>query len=151
MTAGADVEQLIAEYGATHALEQAALLDLLHLIQHHVGYVSEAAQRQVADALNLSRADVYGFVSFYPDYRTAAQPPCVEVCNAEACQALGSAMVLDAAEQACRAAGGRVATREVFCLGNCATGPSVRVGDSVYGRVAAAAVRELVAARDPRA
>ena len=67
------------------------LVQVLHAFVQRYGFVSEQAQRQIAKELNLSRADVHGVVSYYHDFRTT--PPgkhVVKICQAEACQAMGS-------------------------------------------------------------
>jgi formate dehydrogenase subunit gamma len=46
-----------------------AALPILHALQHVFGCVPEAAVPLVAEALNLSRAEIYGTVTFYHDFR----------------------------------------------------------------------------------
>lgn len=118
------------------------LLPTLQQVQARVGFVSAAVIREVAHAFNLSRAEVYGVVTFYRDLREApVGDVVVQLCVAEACQAVGCR---DLAEHACRRLGvtlnqttadGRVRLEEAFCFGNCALGPAVRIGDTVHGRV----------------
>ena len=107
-----------------------------------MGYVDPAAIPILADELNLSRADVYGVVTFYHDFRQT--PPgrtTVRICRAEACQAVGAAELADRARNRLGVGFGETTTdgavtlEQVFCLGNCATGPSVQVDDRLYGRV----------------
>jgi formate dehydrogenase subunit gamma len=105
----------------------------------------------VAHELNLSRADVHGVLTFYSDLRTS--PPGevrVQVCRGEACQSLGGHAL---AEHAVRslgvgfgetAADGSVTLDEVFCLGNCALGPTVCVNGRLHGRVHAARLDRLI-------
>ena len=118
------------------------LLPVLQQVQRQFGYVSPAAIRFVAEAFNRSRAEVYGVVSFYHDLRE--QPVgdiVVQLCMAEACQAVGCRELARHAESSLQATlgsttpDGRVQLEAVYCLGNCALGPSVRVGDAVYGGV----------------
>ncbi len=128
------------------------LLPVLQAVQRRFGCVSPGAMRFVAEALNVSRADVYGVVSFYTDLRE--QPVgdvVVQLCMAEACQAGGCR---DLARHAAQALGigmgestpdGRVHLEAAYCFGNCALGPSVRVGDRVHGGVTAERFDELMA------
>ena len=75
---------------ADHAATEGALLPILHDVQAAFGCVDAAAETAIAQALNLSRAEVRGVVSFYHDFTAAADPrPAVELCRAEACQARG--------------------------------------------------------------
>jgi formate dehydrogenase subunit gamma len=124
------------------------LMEVLHAVQAQFGWIPEAAIGVVAEGLNLSRAEVRGVVSFYHDFRTS--PPArrvVRVCRAEACQAAGCEAVV--AEFVRRhgvtvdAPGAELAVETVYCLGNCALGPSAMVGDELIGRVDAAVLAEL--------
>lgn len=126
------------------------LLPVLQQVQARVGFVSQAAMRAVAAHLNVSRADVYGVVSFYHDLREAlVGPVVVQLCMAEACQAVGCRDLARHVESRRGAPLGGILdiTRSsthapqsfhaeaTYCLGNCALGPSVRIGDAVHGRV----------------
>ena len=101
-----------------------------------------AAEAAVAGALNLSRAEVHGVVSFYHDFTPVADPrPEVQLCRAEACQARGVEALVAAAEQA---ADGRVKIGTVYCLGLCSVGPNARVGDVLHARLDEAGLVALV-------
>jgi formate dehydrogenase subunit gamma len=127
-----------------HIGGEGPLLPILHAVQAEFGCIDEAAKRHIAEALNLSRADVHGVVSFYHDFRDAPEPrPVLKLCRAEACQARGSEPLAAHAE---RMAGGRVKVEPVYCLGLCSVGPNAMVGEDLYARLDAAAVSELVAA-----
>ena len=136
---------------AAHRRERGALLPILHGIQAEFGYVDPAAVPIVAEELNLSRADVHGVVTFYHDFRDSpAGGATVRICRAEACQSVGAdALVAHAKERLGvdlgeTSADGRVTVDQVFCLGNCALGPSVQVGQTLHGRVDSARFDALV-------
>lgn len=121
------------------------LLPLLHAVQRELGCISPGATRVIADAFNLSRAEVHGVVTFYSDFReTPVGEVVVQLCMAEACQAVGCRALAAHAEQALGASlgatttDGRIHLEATYCLGNCALGPSVRIGDVVHGHVTAA-------------
>lgn len=127
---------------AAHAGREGALLPLLHDVQAVFGCIAPAAEAAVAAALNLSRAEVHGVVSFYHDFTAQADPrPCLQLCRAEACQARGAEALVAVAEAA---AGDRVRIAAVFCLGLCSVGPAARLGDAVHARLDAAALAALV-------
>jgi len=122
--------------------EPGALLPLLHRIQDSLGYVPPDCLPLLAEALNLSRAEIHGVVSFYHHFRSA--PPgrqILQVCRAESCQAMGGRNLEAYAKQQLNveyhqtSADGEITLEPVYCLGNCACSPSVRVGDQVYGRM----------------
>jgi len=125
-----------------HAGTPGGLLPLLHDVQDALGYVPAEAVPAIADALNLSRAEVHGVLTYYPFLRTT--PPgrhTVRVCRAEACQAVGGDALMAHAEQrlGCAPHGitadGAVSLEPVFCLGLCASGPAMAVDERPHARV----------------
>jgi formate dehydrogenase subunit gamma len=141
-TAGVD-PALVATVRAAvlaHAAHRGPLLPVLHALQAELGYLPADVTTVLAAELNLSRAEVHGVISFYTDFRREpAAGPVVRICRAEACQAVGAEALYTAA----RAAGHDV--EQVFCLGNCALGPSAQVGDRLLGRVTLDRLREVSA------
>jgi formate dehydrogenase subunit gamma len=135
---------------ATEIIQQSGarpemLVQILHAFVDRFGYVSVAAMRQIAGELNISRADIMGVVSFYHDFRTEAPGKRVlKVCQAEACQAMGSrdlALLLEkkfGMRMNETSADGDMTLEAVYCLGNCACSPAVMLDNKVYGRVDAA-------------
>ena len=127
---------------AAHAGRKGALLPMLHAIQKAYGCIDATAEKAVAQALNLSRAEVHGVVSFYHDFTEAHDPrPVVELCRAEACKARGVEALVPAAEEA---AGERVNLKEVYCLGLCSMGPNARIGGNIYAGLDEAELVRLV-------
>ena len=119
-----------------------ALLPVLHAVQDRLGYVPPDAVPMIAHALHLSRAEVHGVISFYHDFRTA--PPgrhIVHLCRAEACQAMGARELERHARERLgigfgeTTADGLVTLEPVYCLGNCACAPSLRLNDEIHARV----------------
>ncbi len=91
-------QQKLAEIIAEHERREGPLLPILHDVQEEFGCVDENAEKAIAHALNLSRADVHGVVSFYHDFKPAADPrPEVQICRAEACKARGVEALMDEA------------------------------------------------------
>lgn len=128
---------------------EGATLPMLHALQDEFGYVDPQAVSLIAEALNLSRAEVHGAISFYHDFRTAPPPArIVKLCRAEACQALGCETVVDELARGHGIAvddhhGGDAVVETVYCLGNCALGPSALVDGELIGRVDAARIAGL--------
>jgi formate dehydrogenase subunit gamma len=136
---------------AAHTGQRGPLLPVLHALQTTFGYVDPRAIPLVAKVLNLSRADVYGVLTFYPDLRST--PPGilrVQVCRGEACQAVGGHALAEHATSSLgvhfgqTATDGSVTLDDVFCLGNCALGPSVTVNGHLHGRVSGSRLDALV-------
>ena len=131
------------------------LLPLLHAVQARLGFVPSDSVPTIAKALQLSRAEVHGVISFYHDFRSEpAGKHVLQICRAEACQALG-ARSLEAHAKASlgvdfggTTADGAITLEAVYCLGNCACSPSVRLDDQIHARVDAARLDELLAELD---
>ena len=118
---------------ARHANREGPLLPILHDVQAEHGFISEEAKRHIAKALNLTRADVHGVVSFYHDFKAEkADRPVLKLCRAEACKARGVEALVANAEAF---AAGRVTIETVYCLGLCSQGPNAMVGASVHARL----------------
>ena len=118
------------------------LLPLLHAIQNAFGYISVSAIADIAAGLNVSKAEVHGVVSFYHDFKTKpVGHHTVQICRAEACQSMGSRELEDHVKKALGIGYGEttpdgfISLEPVYCLGNCASSPSVRINDDVYARV----------------
>lgn len=136
------VESVVRSALAPVVHEPGPLLLALHAVQDALGCVPDDAVPVIADELNLSRADVHGVVTFYRDFRrTPGGRTEVKVCRAEACQAVGAQSLLDGVTQRLgvgvgeTTADGAVTVEEVFCLGNCALGPSALVDGRLHGRL----------------
>ena len=133
---------IVAEFKALDG----PLLPMLHAVQEAFGYVPEEVKPVLAEALNLSRAEVHGVVSFYHDFRTEKHAlPVIKLCRAEACKARGVEALVDGAEQA---AAGRATIETVYCLGLCAVGPNAMVGDQVHARLDSAKLAQLIGAAE---
>jgi formate dehydrogenase subunit gamma len=132
----------LAEIIARHAAREGPLLPILHDVQAASGHVGEDAIRAIALALNLTRAEVHGVVSFYHDFRAAPDArPVLKLCRAEACQARGvEALVADIEA----VAGDRVKVETIYCLGLCSVGPAAMSGNRVHARLTSESARALV-------
>ncbi len=144
----ARAREIIAE---TKALD-GPTLPVLHALQEAFGYIPEEAVALVAAELNLSRADVFGVMSFYHDFRREpAGRHVVKLCGAEACQSMGGAAVAFCAERKLgiklgeTTADGRVTLEPVYCLGLCSVAPSAMVDGQVVGRLDEARVETILA------
>lgn len=137
-----DEEQTVLSIVSMLKDKPGALLPILHEIQAQLGYVPEKGKAIIAQHLNLSRAEVHGVVSFYHFFRT--QPGGrhqLYVCRAEACQSRGGSKL----EQEIKDwlgldyhqtdPSGEVELQAVYCLGQCATAPSIRLDDQVFSRM----------------
>lgn len=119
-----------------------ALLPILHAVQNSLGYVPPESVPTIASALNLSRAEVHGVISFYHYFRdTPAGKHTVKICRAESCLAMGGKDLESHAKAKLgidyheTTADGKFSLEAVYCLGNCACSPAIQVGNEVYGRV----------------
>ena len=141
-----------AEIIAEHSRLEGATLVILHALQEAFGYVPESAIPMMAEALNLSRAEVHGVFTFYHDFRhKPAGKHVLKLCRAEACQAAGGDAVAARAEAKLGIAMGnttaddRVTLEPIYCLGLCATAPSAMLDGRVVGMLDEARIDALIA------
>jgi formate dehydrogenase subunit gamma len=135
-------EARILEIVARHRHRDGPLIEILHEVQADFGCIPPGAVAVLARALNLSRAEVHGVVTFYHHFRT--RPPgrrVLQICRAESCQAAGGRAI---ERHATRRLGvdfgettpdGAVTLEAVYCLGLCACSPAAMLDDEVYGRM----------------
>jgi formate dehydrogenase subunit gamma len=127
---------------ASHIRREGPLLPILHDIQAEFGFVSEDTKRRLAKALNVTRAEIQGVVSFYHDFHDEqAAHPILKLCRAEACKARGVEALVEGAEAAAK---GRVEIETIYCLGLCSVGPNAMVGTDVHARLDARKLATLI-------
>jgi formate dehydrogenase subunit gamma len=130
----------LAEIIALHQAREGPLLPILNDVQAQFGHVSEDMIRTISEALNLTRAEVHGVVSFYHDYKSKSDTrPVVKLCQAEACQARGVEGLVAAGKRQ-----SRVKVEPVYCLGLCAVGPAALVGGDVFARLDSVTFSQLL-------
>lgn len=146
--------QIIAEYKANDG----ATLPVLHALQAAFGFISDRAIEMTADALNLSRAEVYGVVTFYHDFRRApAGAHVLKLCRAEACQSRGGDALAERLQRELKigwgetTADGQVTLQPVFCLGLCACAPAAMLDGRLVGRLDDAGLDRLLTISRPSA
>lgn len=145
------LQEIVESKVEDHRGKIGPLMPVLHSIQEKLGYIPAEAVPMIGRLMNLSRAEIHGVMSFYHDFRSEpAGDHVIHLCRAEACQAMGAAML----EQHARARlgvefgettpDGLFTLEPVYCLGNCACSPSIRIDDDVYARVSAERFDELI-------
>ncbi len=129
-----------------------ATLPIFHALQEEFGYVDPRAIPLIADALNLSRAELHGTLSFYHDFKTAPSGrQTLKICRAEACQAMGVEALVDRLSRLHRldmgatTPNGELTIEAVYCLGNCALSPAALFNDEPIGRLDSASLDAIVA------
>ncbi len=134
-----------------HRNMEGAMLPLLHALQAEFGCVPPEVEPMIASALNISRAEVFGVISFYHDFRREpAGEHVLRICRAEACQAMGAAvMATDLLKRlglswGGKTADGRLTVEPTFCLGLCACAPAVLYDGEPLARVNSEMLDELV-------
>lgn len=135
-----------------HRHLEGPLLPILHEVQHAFGFIPGEAVPEIAEGLNLSRAEVHGVVTYYHHFRSEpAGRHVLEVCRAESCQAMGGESLwsqacdaLGLAHQGGTAADGSVTLQPVYCLGLCASSPSAALDGRPFARLDARRLDGLV-------
>jgi formate dehydrogenase subunit gamma len=138
---------------AAEAGREGAALPILHAIQAEFGFIPDEAIPLIADALNVSRAEMFGVVGFYHDFRRHKPGRrIVKLCRAEACQAMGADALAARAQDRLGIAwhgttpDGAVTLEPVYCLGLCATAPAAMVDGAVIGRLTPARLDAMLEA-----
>lgn len=140
---------------AAHDNKPADLIEIFHELQAEIGFIPDEVLPPIANALNLSRAEVYGVLTFYHDFRR--QPPgrhIVKICQAEACRSMHMEKLCSHAEQRLgtpfggTSSDGKYSLDAVYCLGNCALSPAMMIDDNLFGRVDADRLDEIIASLD---
>lgn len=153
MSQGRTWDEVAAQAIIRHeAAQEGATLPILHALQARFGYIDAAAIPMIAEALNLSRAEVHGVLTFYHDFRTQPEPRrVIKLCRAEACQSLGcEELVHHAATHGVTPDGkGPVKLETVYCLGLCAQGPAALVEGEVIARLDAQKLSALIEGAAP--
>ncbi len=147
-----EVQRTIHEILERHAGVQGALLPILHDIQDVLGFIPADSVSDIAAALNLSRAEVHGVITYYHHFRmTVPGRHIIRICRAEACQSMGAEALMVHAEKqlSCSAhqttEDGVFTLEAAYCLGLCASSPAISINDEVYARVSTADFNALIA------
>jgi len=135
-------EKRATEIIESHRGQEGAMLPILHALQYEFGHVPSAALPMIAEALNLSRAEVHGVVTFYHDFRESpAGKHVLKLCRAEACQSMGGEALADGVLKQLGVAWGgttrdnRITVEATYCLGLCACAPAAMLDGEVHGRL----------------
>lgn len=142
---------LAAEIIERHAHVDGATLPILHALQEEFGFVPKGAEPMIANALNVSRAEIHGVISFYHDFRRA--PPgrhILKVCRAEACQSVGGRLLADrllarlGIDWGGTTKDGSLTVEPTYCLGLCACGPNALMDNEPLAQLDDAALEDAV-------
>lgn len=151
MPESATIAARVEEILFAHKGMEGALLPILHAVQADFGYVPPDAVPIIAKDLNISRAEAYGVMSFYHDFREKpAGRHVLKLCRAEACQAMGGDRVAAHAQQALgldwheTSADGKVTLDPIFCLGLCACAPAAMIDGKLIGRVDETRIDQII-------
>ncbi|MDH4000941.1 MAG: formate dehydrogenase subunit gamma [Xanthomonadales bacterium] len=145
------LREIVDSAVAEHHGKIGTLMPVLHSVQEKLGFVPSESVPMLAQSLNLSRAEIQGVIGFYHDFRTSpAGEHLIQLCRAEACQAMGSRDLELHAKQRLgidfgeTTEDGRFTLEPVYCLGNCACAPSVRINDGIHARVSTGSFDQLI-------
>ena len=154
----ADIQRAVKTALLKVGAEPGPLLEILHAVQDELGCVPPEVVPPIADALNLSRAEIHGVISFYHHFREHAPGRyLVQLCRAEACQSMNARALEEFVRSHLRVnfgettRDGRVTLEAVYCLGNCACAPAMMVNGELHGRVTPERAAELAKEWDVQA
>jgi formate dehydrogenase subunit gamma len=151
----AEAQDAVARALQAHQARPGPLLEVLHAVQSALGYVPAAAVPLIAAALNLSRAEVHGVITFYHHFRQHAPGRhLIQVCQAEACRSMHCEQLTQYVQRRLQldfhgtSSDGRFTLEPVYCLGNCACAPAVMLDGTLHGRLTPEGFDVLLAALD---
>jgi NADP-reducing hydrogenase subunit HndA len=143
--------QIIKETCASFNNQEGELINVLHQVQHKLGYLPAEVQELIARELKMSAAKVYGVVTFYSFFTMVPQGEYpISVCMGTACYVRGAEQVLDELKRQLKikvgetSGNGRFSLSALRCVGACGLAPVVMVGDKVFGRVAPSDVKKIL-------
>ena len=147
----ASLTSRVEEICLAHGNRPDELLEIFYDVQAKLGHVPESTLPVIAEALNLSRAEVYGVVTFYHDFHLKPQGKhVIKICRAEACQSAGGFEVIAALEKALKiklgetTKDGKITLEAVYCLGLCPMGPAALINGKPKAAIKADKVKALV-------
>ena len=145
------LQEIVDTAVSEHQGKLGALMPVLHSIQEKLGFIPTESVPMIGRQMNLSRAEIQGVIGFYHDFKTEpGGEHTIHLCRAEACQAMGAKdleihvkqrLGIDYGETT---SDGLFSLEPVYCLGNCACSPSVRINDDIHARVSASKFDLLV-------
>ena len=151
-----ELEQQLAKILTPDKKDRRRLISLLQEVQRRFGYISKEAMLKIAGFLDVPGSAVYGIATFYNQFRfTPLGKHPVDVCMGTACHMAGGGLVLDAMARELEIEVGGITEDHEFsldrvaCVGCCALAPVVVVGDSVYPRMTAQKVEEILVSIKP--
>jgi formate dehydrogenase subunit gamma len=133
-----------------------AALPILHDLQGQFGYIDDAVIPLIAEALNISRAETLGVITFYHDFRRSpVEGRELKLCRAESCQSMGCEDLVSHLEQrhGVKLDGesqSGLHAHTVYCLGNCALSPAALLDGAPVGRLDRDRIDAIVAAAQGR-
>lgn len=153
-----DVSADVASIARAHGNRPENLMEMLHDVQDRIGHVSDAAVATLALAVNRSRSEVHGVLTFYHDFhREPHGRHVVKICGAEACQSMGCRSLVRHAERRLGVRMGQttpdraITLETVYCLGNCALSPAIMIDGDLHGRVSSEKFDALVSCMEREA
>jgi len=126
------------------------MLPILHDLKEAFGYIDDSAVPVIAEALNVSKAETVGVISFYHDFRRApVDKPVLKICRAESCQAAGCEDLVAHLERKhgllVDAHDGAVEVETIYCLGHCAVSPAAMLDGEPVAALTAERLDQLLA------
>lgn len=144
-------EVLIKSICARYKHDEHELINVLHEVQHHLGYLPEEVQQSIANELNIPVAKVYGVVTFYSFFTMTPKGKYnISICLGTACYVRGGELIVEEFKRRLNIGVGETSTDGLFslnsirCVGACGLAPVVTVGDKIYGRVTPQQVRRII-------
>jgi NADH-quinone oxidoreductase subunit E len=135
----------------TYQNDKSALIDILHDTQSEIGYLPEEALKEISEGLGIALSRVYSVATFFKAFSlTPRGRHLINVCMGTACHVRGSDKVLEQLEKELGIKTGgntpdlKFTLETVNCVGACALGPMVIIGEDYHGEMTPEKVSEVI-------
>jgi len=144
--------QIINDVCAEFGNREGELINILHQVQHKLGYLPAEVQEVIAKELKIPVVKVYGVVTFYSFFTMIphGENP-ISICMGTACYVRGAEQILAEFKRELNVkvgestGDGKFSINCLRCVGACGLAPVVMVGEKIYGRVALSQVKDIIA------
>ncbi len=145
----ARVQEILKE----HEGKRGHLLIVLQKIQGIYGYVPQNTFEMVADALGVTRSEIFGVLTFYNRFHLSPRGKhTVRACRGTACHFKGAPSIIESIKNHLRLGPGKETTddfvfslEEVACLGACGISPVMTIDEETYGNLTPGMAAEIIA------
>jgi len=130
---------ILKKYGK----DKSQLVSILQDIQSEYNYLPRQALEKLSKKMDIPQSQVYSMATFFRAFSLKKRGKhIVNVCLGTACHVRGAELIVESLERQMGVARGQTTQdlnftlESVNCMGCCATGPVVKIGEEYFGHMA---------------